>query len=77
MAYYKGIKNAFLVSIFYAAVYFVASVLAIFTLLNSAYVWLRSSAKSWISSKRRELPPACLNDPAYGEHCYIQIRVSD
>ena len=76
MVDFKEIKNAFLVFVFYVAVYFIASIFAFYALLNSAYIWVRSSANSWVSSKRRELPPECLNDPIYGEHCYIQIKVS-
>ncbi|XP_065213576.1 epoxide hydrolase 4-like [Planococcus citri] len=74
MSYYESIKSAVLVSIFYSAVYFVASFIAFYSLLKIAYVWVRSSAKSWTRYKRRELPPECLNDPVYGEHGYIQIK---
>ena len=71
----KELKRFFVVSLTYAFVYVAAVLISIFLYSWMVYRWFKGSP-GLFSVKRRELPPACLNDPEYGEHCYIQIKVS-
>lgn len=60
---------------FYIIAYLIASVIAVYLSLRIIYQWWRHPSEKLVT-KRRELPPACLNDPSLGEHFYIQIKVS-
>lgn len=71
----KELRRAVIICVTYVTVYSVAVVITGLLFLYTIYDWFRSPSGAFVN-KRRELPPSCLNDPEYGKHCYIQIKVS-
>lgn len=70
----EQIKRAILLLVSYWIIYSLATVFGVLCIILTAYKWITS--KGPVAPQRRELPPECLNDPVYGEHCYVQIKVN-
>lgn len=48
---------------------------AITITIRVLYMWLTSPSGTIFKMKKRPTPPACLNNPEFGEHKYIQLKV--
>ncbi|XP_054261749.1 epoxide hydrolase 4-like [Macrosteles quadrilineatus] len=52
------------ISLFYGALFIV----------RFLYRWVRAPSVHFWKVKSREVPPKCLNDPALGNHAYVQLK---
>lgn len=69
----KLLKNVYVLTTFK---YCVAGVYAVLFLALLAWKWVRHPCKAFWRVKRRDTCPAYLLDPARGNHCYAQLKVS-
>lgn len=70
------IKRWIVPAIMYTTLYSISLFYGVLFSLRILYRWAKEKDAFW-KVKKRDIPPECLNDPVYGNHAYIQIKVNN
>ncbi|KAG8280257.1 Epoxide hydrolase 4 [Homalodisca vitripennis] len=60
--------------IMFTILYSISVFYGVLFLLRFLYRWVRNPSERFWRVSKREVPPACLNDPSLGNHAYVQLK---